>query len=105
MPAVLILTTVGNRAEADAIADALVKERLAACVQLDSIESCYRWQGKVERAEEVRLQIKTSAAIAGMVEQRIRALHSYELPEIVVLPLSGGSADYLAWIEAQVRAS
>ena len=99
MSAVLILSTAGTQAEAARIAEALVAERLAACVQLSPIESWYRWEGKVERAEEVRLQIKTVAALVDQVESRLRALHSYDVPELVVVPIASGSADYLAWIE------
>ena len=99
MSAVLILSTAGTQAEAARIAEALVAERLAACVQLSPIESWYRWEGKVERAEEVRLQIKTVAALVDQVETRLRALHSYDVPELVVVPIASGSADYLAWIE------
>ena len=99
MSAVLIMSTAGTQAEAARIAEALVAERLAACVQLSPIESWYRWEGKVERAEEVRLQIKTVAALVDQVETRLRALHSYDVPELVVVPIASGSADYLAWIE------
>ena len=95
--AVLILCTTANAEEAAAIARALVEERLAACVQVSAIESWYRWQDKVEHAPEQRLHIKTRADLAAPVEARIKALHGYDLPEIVILPI-GGSADYLAWI-------
>jgi periplasmic divalent cation tolerance protein len=100
--AVLIITAAGSRAEADRIATALVEERLAACVQILPATSVYRWQGAVERAEEQVLHIKTLAARVDAVEGRIRALHSYELPEVIVLPITGGSADYLRWLPRQV---
>jgi periplasmic divalent cation tolerance protein len=96
--AVLILSTAATREEAAKIAEALVEEGLAACVQLSPIESWYRWEGKVERGAEVRLQIKTRAVLAETVQARVRALHSYEVPELVVVPIEGGSADYLGWI-------
>ena len=99
--AVLILCTAGSRDEAETIARTLITERLAACVQISDIHSWYRWQGKIEHAPEQRLHIKTEAALAAQVEARITALHSYELPEIVTLPI-GGSADYLAWIAQSV---
>jgi periplasmic divalent cation tolerance protein len=98
---VLVLCTAVTSEEARTIARALVEERLAACVQISAIESWYRWQGKVEQAPEQRLHIKTSADLASQVEARIKALHSYDLPEIVTLPI-GGSADYLAWIAQSV---
>ena len=99
--AVLILCTAGTRDEAEMIAAALVEEKLAACVQIAAVESWYRWQGKIEHAHEQRLHIKTSADLAPEVEARIRALHSYDLPEIVTIPI-GGSAAYLAWIAENV---
>jgi periplasmic divalent cation tolerance protein len=99
--AVLILCTAGSITEAQMIARLLVEEQLAACVQISAIESWYRWQGTIEQAPEQRLHIKTSADRAVQVEARIKALHSYELPEIVTLRI-GGSADYLAWIAESV---
>ena len=102
MSAVLILATAPTQEEAARIAEALVTERLAACVQTSPIESWYRWDGKVERAAEVRLHIKTSEDRADAVERRVVALHSYELSELVRIRIAGGSPDYLAWIAAQV---
>ncbi|WP_404711325.1 divalent-cation tolerance protein CutA [Sphingomonas sp. MMS24-J13] len=98
---VLILCTTGTIGEAEAIARALVDERLAACVQISEIGSWYRWRGEVEHAPEQRLHIKTSADCADRVEARIKALHSYDLPEIVTINI-GGSAEYLAWIATNV---
>ena len=95
--AVLILTTIGSREEGARIAEALVTERLAACVQLAPIESWYRWEDKVEQAVEHRLHVKTSVALAERAEARIAALHSYRLPEIVRLSIDGSGA-YLKWI-------
>ena len=103
MNAVLILTTASTHDEASRIAEALVAERLAACVQLSPIESWYRWEGKVEHAPETRLHIKTTADRADQVRDRIRALHSYDVPEIVILPIGAGSADYLDWLVQAVR--
>ena len=80
-----------------------MREELAACVQLAPIESWYRWQGKIERGPETLLHIKTMAHLADEVEQRIRALHSYDVPEVVVVPITGGSADYLEWIAKSVK--
>ena len=102
MSALLILSTAPNREEAAAIAETLVAERLAACVQLSPIESWYRWEGKVERADEVRLHIKTSQSLAEMVERRIAEIHPYSVPELVRIPISGGAESYLIWIEDNV---
>ena len=104
--AAVILCTAGSRAEAERLADALVGERLAACVNLiGPITSVYRWRGAVERAEEILLVVKTRRMRAGAVAKRIRALHSYEVPEVIVLPIAGGAADYLAWIAAATGAA
>jgi periplasmic divalent cation tolerance protein len=102
--AILILSTASSHGEASRIAEILVTEQLAACVQLSPVESWYRWKEKIERSPETRLHIKTMAHLADQVEQRIRALHSYEVPEIVIIPITGGSADYLNWIGQSVRA-
>lgn len=99
--AVLIFCTAGTREEAETIARALVTERLAACVQISDIHSWYRWEGEIQHAPELRLHIKTRMALAPQVEARITTLHSYDLPEIVTLPISG-SAAYLAWLAESV---
>jgi periplasmic divalent cation tolerance protein len=94
-----VVTTVGSEQEAAAIADDLVARRLAACVQvLGPIASTYRWQGAVERAREWQCLAKTEAARYAEVEAAIRALHSYDEPEILATPIVAGSAGYLAWI-------
>ena len=103
MSAVLILSTASTHDEASRIAAALVEEHLAACVQLSPIESWYRWEGKVEHAPETRLHIKTTAEHADQVCDRISALHSYAVPEVVILPIGRSSADYLDWIAEAVR--
>ncbi|MBW8910688.1 MAG: divalent-cation tolerance protein CutA [Sphingomonas sp.] len=102
--AVLIITSAGSREEADRIAAMLVEERLAACVQILPATSVYRWQGAIERAEELVLHIKTLAGCGEAVERRIREVHSYDVPEVIVLPITGGSADYLGWLAAEVGA-
>jgi periplasmic divalent cation tolerance protein len=98
---IVVITSCGSAEEADRIAEALVAERLAACVQILPLRSVYRWQGAIERAEEWQLQIKTRAALADRVEARIRALHGYDLSEIIALPVTAGSADYVDWVEAE----
>ena len=95
-------TTIASVAEAQAIADRLVEQRLAACVQVTGpLASTYRWQGTVERAEEYMCLIKTRRVLTNEVEAAIRDLHSYDNPEIIVVPIEGGSSDYLSWIEAE----
>ncbi len=95
----IVLSTCADREEAERIAQALVEQRLAACVNiLPGVQSVYRWQGAVERAAEVLMLIKTSPAHLGKVQSTIAALHSYEVPEFLVLPISAGSEAYLAWL-------
>jgi len=102
--AVVVLSTAGSRDEAERIATALVEERLAACVNLVApVTSVYRWQGAVERAEETLLVVKTRRAHATRVAARIRELHTYELPEVITLPIDGGAAAYLAWLVGETR--
>jgi periplasmic divalent cation tolerance protein len=97
--AVLVLSAVGTRAEAERIAQALVEERLAACVNVvPGVVSVYRWKGAVHRDDEVLLLIKTRAERIEDLRVRLLALHSYELPEVVVLPIAGGHPAYLDWI-------
>ncbi|HEV3037660.1 MAG TPA: divalent-cation tolerance protein CutA [Candidatus Angelobacter sp.] len=98
--ACIVLTTAGSREEARKIAHFLVERQLAACVNvIPQIESVYRWQGKVERADEWLLVIKTMDAKFSQVRDEIKKLHSYDLPECIKLDVSGGSEEYLRWIE------
>ena len=101
--AVIAFCTCPDAATAARIADALVGERLAACVSvLPGVQSVYRWQGAVERADEVQLLIKTVAARMPALMARIVALHPYELPEVVAVEAAAGLPAYLEWISAQV---
>jgi periplasmic divalent cation tolerance protein len=95
----IILTTTGSQEEADKIAHALVERRLAACVNIvPQIGSVYRWQGKVETAQEWLLLIKTKAELYERVRDAVKELHSYDLPECVMLDVTAGSQEYLDWI-------
>ena len=99
----IILCTAGSRAEADRLATALVERRLAACVNVvGPVASTYRWQGKVERADEFLLLIKSTAARFPAIAAAIKELHSYELPECVELAVTAGSDAYLEWIAENV---
>ena len=101
---VLVLSTAGSEEEARKIAMALVEKRLAACVNIvPRLVSVYRWQGKVESAEEFLLLIKTSKAREAEVCSAIRDLHSYELPECIAIPIASGSDEYLNWIQTAVE--
>jgi periplasmic divalent cation tolerance protein len=97
--AVVVLSTAGTQEDAERIARALVEERLAACVNvMPQLTSIYRWQGKVERAGEVLMVIKTRRALASKLIARLGALHSYDVPEAIVLPIVAGARPYLAWL-------
>ena len=102
--AVLVFMTAANGEEAARLADMLVAAHLAACVQiLPEMESVYRWQGKVERQAEILLIAKTTLARFDELEREVRALHSYETPEIIAIPVSAGSGPYLKWLAESVR--
>ena len=100
---VQVLAAAGSREEAAAIAGALVEGRLAACVQvLGPIQSTYRWEGRIESAEEWLCLAKTTSARAGEAVAEIGRLHSYDTPEITVMPITAGSRRYLDWIGDEV---
>jgi len=102
---IIVLTNCGSPKEARRIVKALVERRLAACVNTITapVESVYRWKGKIEKAKEYLLLIKTSRARFAAVERTIRDLHSYEVPEIIALPIAMGSRDYLSWLADNTR--
>ena len=96
----IALCTVPNETTAGQIADTLVSEKLAACVNIiPSVMSVYRWKDAVEHSEELLLLIKTSEAVWPLLETRILELHPYELPEIIAVPIDTGQADYTQWIK------
>ncbi len=102
---VLILTTVPTGDQADTIARVLVNERLAACVNLYApITSSYRWQGAVEHEVECQIVIKTTRERVEAVHARLSELHSYELPEFIVLSVTDGSTAYLDWVKGETSA-
>lgn len=102
----VVLCTVPDRDHAGRIATALVEERLAACVNIvPGLVSVYRWQGAVHNDDELLLLIKTSADTYPRLETRIRALHPYELPEIISVPIQTGQADYLQWLTSNLAPS
>src|SRR6266404_8910269 len=102
--AIVVLVTAANGEEATRLADMLVGAHLAGCVQiLPEMESVYRWQGKIEREAEILLIVKTTMAKFDELEREVRALHSYETPEIVAIPLVAGSRPYLEWLLASVN--
>lgn len=106
LDAILVLTNVPDQACAERIAEYLVSQQLAACVNIQSpCLSVYRWQGSVERAVEIPLYIKSSKSRYDALEAAIREMHPYELPEIVYVNLDGGGVDYLQWLNQNIVAS
>lgn len=104
--AIVVFMTAANGEEAARLADMLVGANLAACVQiLPEIESVYRWEGKIERQSEVLLLAKTKKWKFDELEREVRALHSYDTPEIIAVPVTAGSAPYLAWLMQTAGAS
>jgi len=101
---VLVLTTVADDNRAEPLAQTLIEERLAACVNLHPpMTSIYRWNGRVARESERQVVIKTTRERLAALEARLRKLHSYELPEFLVLSVDEGSAAYLGWVGEETR--
>jgi periplasmic divalent cation tolerance protein len=101
---VVVLTTFPADGDVEAFATTLVQERLAACVNvLPPMRSIYTWQGKVERADERQLLIKTRTDCVHQLETRLKELHRYEIPEFLVLPVLDGSREYLSWIASSTH--
>ena len=99
-----MLTTVAAEADGAALGRTLVDERLAACVNvLPAMTSVYRWKGQVEQDREQQVIIKTTRDRLAALEARVRELHSYELPEFLVIAAGGGAEAYLAWVEESVK--
>jgi len=100
MSYITIFSTASNKEEAKKIANVLVKEKLAACVNIvDKIESVYEWQGEIQEESEVLMIIKTKSELFESLKKKIKELHSYEVPEIIALDIKDGSDDYLKWID------
>lgn len=104
MSCLIVLMTAPSRDSARTLARALVEERLAACCNIiDHVESVYRWEGRVEEAGEVLLVIKSTAERFEALKERALALHPYDLPELIALPIVAGAPAYLDWIAGSVR--
>ncbi|MEJ0076234.1 MAG: divalent-cation tolerance protein CutA [Alphaproteobacteria bacterium] len=103
--AVFVYTTYPSLVEAERIGKAVLERRLAACVNiLPGMISHYWWQGKIERGEEVVMIIKTRASLADGVRAAVKEMHPFDTPAILVLPIEGGEAGYLAWLMAETEA-
>ncbi len=102
MAALLVITHLPDATRAETLASLLIEARVAACVNiLAPCRSVYRWEGKLEHADEVPLLIKTTAARYDALEAAIRQHHPYELPEIIAVPIERGLPDYLDWVDAE----
>ncbi len=102
----IVYITASNIGEARDLVEAIVKERLAACANVvESVESTYWWQGKIERGDEALIILKTKESKLDELIKRVKELHSYENPEIVAVPILKGSSDYLRWIDEELEKS
>lgn len=100
----VVFITTGNSAEAEKIADILVNSRKAACVNiLPQVDSRFWWQGKIDSADEALLIVKTKASLLDELVSLVKENHSYEVPEIIALPIMGGNRDYLKWINSETE--
>lgn len=99
----VVLITTGDEQLAKRIADRLIELRLGACVQMTTIESTYRWSSEVHHEPEVLMLVKTRTALLDELIEQVREVHIYDAPEIIALPIIGGSADYLNWVDDQTR--
>jgi periplasmic divalent cation tolerance protein len=98
-----VTTTLPDRASADKLAETLVAERLAACAQvLGPVSSTYRWEDRIEHAEEWYCKLKTTDQHLPALRKRIRELHPYRIPEVIALPIAGGDVEYLDWVRNEV---
>ncbi len=100
----IVFVTAKNIREANKISKEIIDQKLAACVNsIKDISSCYRWEGKIVKSKEVLLIIKTKNNLFKKLEKAIKSVHSYTVPEIIALPILGGSSDYLKWISSSIK--
>jgi periplasmic divalent cation tolerance protein len=102
MPRIIVLSTCGSNEEARTIARDLLQRKLAACINIFPVSSCYRWKRKIVKGREWLMIIKTNSRIFPKVKQRILALNSYEVPEVVSLKMDAGSQPYLTWLDGEL---
>ena len=101
---IVVFITASSKGEAQKIIAGLLEEKLAACVNvIEHIESHFWWQGKIDKAKEVLLVLKTRKALFNKVVKKVKSLHSYEVPEIIALPILSGNKQYLDWIDDSTR--
>ena len=101
---VVVLVTTATEEEAHSIAELLLNQRKAACVNIvPRVDSLFRWQGKLDSAQESLLIVKTATSLLSEIIETVKGAHSYEVPEIIALPIIDGSEDYLKWIDSEVE--
>lgn len=99
----VVLITTPEEGLAERISDLLIEQNLGACVQTTPISSVYRWSSEVHHENEILMLVKTRTALIDELVEQVREMHVYDAPEIIALPLIGGSPDYLNWVDAQTR--
>ena len=97
----VIMTTTDSKENADLMTQRLLEKKLVACVQSTTIQSAYHWQGEIIHSEEIRLEMKTKRSLFEKVQSEIKHLHAYDLPEIIMVPMTGANPLYLQWIEEE----
>ena len=97
----IVSTTTDSKENAEVISQTLLQKKLIACVQSSTIDSSYKWHGKIICAKEIRLQMKTKKSLFAKIQKEIEALHTYDVPEIIMLPLLDANEFYLKWIDAE----
>ena len=92
--------TAGSKEEGQKVADGLVSSKLAACVNvIEGVQSTYLWEGKINSDKEVLLVVKSRLSLLGKIETKVKELHSYDVPELIALPIAGGSSAYMKWVK------
>ena len=97
----IVSTTTDSKENAEAITQSLLQKKLIACVQSSTIDSSYKWQGKIIHAKEIRLQMKTKKSLFEQIKEEIEVLHTYDVPEIIMVPLVNANEFYLKWIDSE----
>jgi periplasmic divalent cation tolerance protein len=97
----IVSTTTDTKENAEVISQALLQKKLIACVQSSTIDSSYKWKGKIIHAKEIRLQMKTKKSLFTQITAEIEALHTYDVPEIIMVPLVNANEFYLKWIDSE----
>lgn len=98
---IVVFVTTGSQNEAEKIATTLVEEKLIGCANIiPKVTSIYRWEGKVEKDAEALMIIKTRQSLLGKLVKRVKELHSYDVPEVIAMPIDDGNEDYLSWLES-----